>query len=200
MTHQRSASRSGAGHADLELDRHSKLRLVPLPLADLPDHSRRGRAGAQACAIHLGDGPDAADHGSQLPLRRDADPSGSDRRDVARADGDRRSPALRSTAATRDRRVVGRRWCRRLRRRQHRVGPEPLRRPGRMRPRRRNRHQRFALAARLIDLSTRSTPPSDGRRHAQLLHKAPARRHLLRPRPPRPSRSINDRRTRSASP
>ena len=143
VTHQRSLLGRGLGDADLELDRHSKLRLVPLPLADLPDHSRRSRAGAQACAIHLGDCPDAADHGSELPLRRAADPPGSDRRDVARPTATEIS-CLGSTATTRDRRVVGRGWCRRFRRRQHRVGPEHLRRSGRMRSRQRNRHQRLA--------------------------------------------------------
>ena len=77
--------RSAARHARAELDRHPVVRVVPVPLADLPDHSdHRGRR-ADGVRVRRRDGRDGGDHGAVVPVRRDADSQGQARRVVGAA-------------------------------------------------------------------------------------------------------------------
>ncbi|CAB4594138.1 unannotated protein [freshwater metagenome] len=128
--HDRCAARQPA----VLLDRHPELRALPVPLADLPDHPPGGRQGAVDLAVRAGDDRHRDPHRAQLPLRRDADPEGRDRRLVAR----RAAPPVpcgggpaASARGPRRRRRDGDR----LGGREHRDGPEPVRRCGGVRER-----------------------------------------------------------------
>ena len=123
---------SPARQPGVQLGRHAQLRLVPVPLADLPDHPRQAgvpmtcRSGSWAMAFTL---PitEASYRFIEMP-----DPAGPARRMAAR----RAASAHRGRASSdvSERRLRHRQRCAgRVRRRQHRDGRQPVRRPDRVR-------------------------------------------------------------------
>ena len=132
VTHQRAIDGQAARQPGVQLGRHAQLRPVPVPLADLPDHPRARRCAADRQAVAAWRWPSRcrSPRPAIATSRRRSGRAGSANGCAAIVAHEPPRPTNGVSGCRRRHRQCRTGW---VRRRQHRHGEQPVRRPDRVR-------------------------------------------------------------------